>query len=359
MTKKPTPTTPNALVPANPGDSFVLYTTEDGQANIRLRAEDGTVWLSQGQMAELFQTTKQNVSLHIQNVFAEGEFPEDAGVKNYLTPAPDGKEYLTKLYRLEVILAVGYRVRSVRGTQFRRWATSTLTEYLVKGFVMNDERLKEPGGWDYFDELLARIREIRASEKRFYQKVKEVFATSVDYTGSSETADLFFKTIQNKMLWAVTGQTAAELVVHRADPTKPNMNLMAFQGTKVRKADVTVAKNYLNETEARELERLVTAFLDLAEDRATRRLQTTMADWVGFVDSYLKLAERNVLQGPGKMSHTAMETIAHQRYEEFDASRKAAELAAAEAEHAKEVDAELQQLEKRLTAQAKGRKGAK
>lgn len=343
----------------NPSDSFILYTTEDGQANIRLRAEDGTVWLSQGQMAELFQTSVANINIHIRNLLEENEIDPNSVIKENLITAPDGKEYLTKLYRLEVVLAVGYRVRSVRGTQFRRWATSTLSEYLVKGFVMNDERLKEPGGWDYFDELLARIREIRASEKRFYQKVKDIFSTSVDYSGGSETAELFFKTIQNKMLWAVTGQTAAELVVSRADANKPNMNLMAFQGSKVRKADVTVAKNYLQEPEARELERLVTAFLDLAEDRATRRLQTTMAEWVDFVDRYLTLAEREVLQGAGKMSHAAMETIVHERYETFDAARKAAELETAEAEHAREVEVELKQLEKRLVAKAKGRKEAK
>ncbi len=331
----------------------ILYNTEDGRTQLRLEVVDGTVWLSQAEMAELFQTTKQNVSLHLKNIFQDGELVEGAVVKDYLTTAADGKAYQTKNYRLEAILAVGFRVRSPRGTQFRRWATTILQDYLIKGFALDDRRLKEPaGGGDYFDDLLERVREIRASEKRFYQKVRDLFATAVDYDRTDETARLFFQTIQNKMLWAVTGHTAAELIANRADPDKANMGLTTWSGGRVRKIDVATAKNYLRDAEVTELNLLVSAFLDLASDRAMRRQQTTMAEWLGFVDQYLKLADRAVLTHAGSVSHDHMLKLIYQRYASFDATRRQAERQAAEIEHDHDIDAQLRQIE----ASAKGRK---
>ncbi len=244
---------------------LILYTTEDGKAAIRLRVAEGTVWLTQLELAGLFQTSKQNISLHVKNVLAEGEQHEGATVKEYLTVQVEGMRRVqrpTRYYNLDMILAIGYRVRSPRGTQFRQWATTRLREYLVKGFVMDDARLKEPGGLDYFDELLARIREIRASEKRFYQKVRDLYATAVDYDPKSQAAQFFFKKVQNKMLWAVTGHTAPELIAGRADPALPNMGLQSWSGSRVRKQDVTIAKNYLQQPELEELDRIVVMYLD-------------------------------------------------------------------------------------------------
>jgi hypothetical protein len=329
---------------------LILYTTEDGKVNIRLRAEGGSVWLSQAEMAELFQTSPQNITQHIKAIYEEGEANEVATCKQYLQVRQEGERQVQRaiaLYRLDIILAVGYRVRSVRGTQFRRWATTTLQEYLVKGFVIDDARLKEPaGGWDYFDELLERIREIRASEKRFYQKIRDLFTTSADYRSDEAIAQEFFQKIQNKLLWAVTRQTAAELIVARSDAKKSNMGLMAFKGGRVRKTDIAVAKNYLQEPEVKELNRLVSAFLDLAQDRAEKRQQTTMAQWVGFVDNYLKLAERPILDNPGKLSHENMMAIVAHRYDEFDTSRRAAERAKAEQEYEKECAKEVDEINK-------------
>lgn len=338
-------------------DTVILYNTEDGGTQLRLKVQDGTVWLTQAELAELFQTTKQNVSLHLKTIFRDAELTEASVVKDYLTTAADGKGYQTKHYRLEAVLAVGYRVRSPRGSQFRRWATTVLQDYLIKGFAIDDARLKEPAaGLDYFDELLERIREIRASEKRFYQKVRELFATAVDYDKTSETARRFFQTIQNKMLWAVTGHTAAELILNRADPAKPNMGLKAWSGAKVRKIDVATAKNYLADAEMRDLDRLVSAFLDLAEDRAERRRQTTMADWITFADQYLKLAERAVLTHAGSVGHDTMLREVDRRYATFDAARKQAARQAAEIEYEQDVEAELRALE---AAAGRGRKQAK
>jgi hypothetical protein len=324
---------------------IVLYRSRDGRAEIQLRAIDGTVWLTQAEIGELFETTKQNVSLHLKNLFAEGELDEASVVKQYLTTAADGKAYRTNLYSLEAILAVGYRVRSPRGTQFRQWATTALREYLVKGFVLNDERLKDPAGYDYFDELLERIREIRASEKRFYQKVRDLFAaTSADYSPVAETAQRFFQTIQNKMLFAVTGRTAAELVLARADAAQPNMGLTAWKGSRVRKGDVTVAKNYLSGDEIGELNRVVTMFLDYAEDQSRRHKQLTMAGWVAQTDRFLRFNERNVLANAGRISHEEMEAAAHERYEVFDGARReqeALEAAAEEMEELKRIEAQI------------------
>jgi len=334
---------------------LIIYRTEDGTDELQLRLVDGSVWLTQAEIATLFDTTKQNVSLHLRTIFADDELSEGAVVKQSLTTAADGKRYKTNLYNLKAILAVGYRVRSPRGSQFRRWATEVLNEYLVKGFVMNDERLKEPGGWDYFDELLERIRDIRASEKRFYQKVRDLFAqTSSDYDKDSELAKSFFATIQNKLVYAVTGATAAELIVARADPSVPNMALTSWKGDKVRKGDVTTSKNYLTADEVDTLNRLVTGFLEFAELRAKNRQTTTMSDWIVQTDRFVEFNERAVLQGPGRISHTRMEQIAHERYDKFDQNRRLAEAEIAE----REAIAELEQIEaqaKRLPKPARKR----
>jgi hypothetical protein len=317
---------------------LIIYTTEDGHVSMQLRVQDGTVWLTQMELAELFETSKQNVSLHIKNVLEEGELSEDSVVKEYLTTAADGKKYHVKYYNLEMILAVGYRVRSLRGTQFRQWATSTLSEYLVKGFAMDDKRLKEPGGWDFFDELLERIRDIRASEKRFYQKVRDIYATSVDYDPKSEAAQLFFKKVQNKMLWAITGHTAPELIKERSNATLANMGLMSWDGSRVRKKDVTIAKNYLNHDEIEELNRIVTMYLDYAEDQAKRRKQMTMQEWSERLDAFLSFNERDVLTHAGHLQAVVAEKLALRRYEEFDIQRRETERLAADREDLAELE---------------------
>lgn len=338
-----------------PRAELVLYATEDGTAQFFLRAEDGSVWLTQLELATLFQTTKQNISLHVRNVLSEEELRAESVVKQDLTTAADGKRYRTQFYNLDMILAVGYRVKSPRGTQFRQWATTNLREYLVKGFVMDDERLKGGERWDYFDELLQRIRDIRSSEKRFYQKVRDLFALSVDYSDDGQATGLFFAEVQNKMFFAVTGQTAAELIVQRADPALPNMALTSWKGGRVRKADVTVAKNYLNAEELDQLNRIVSMFLDFAELRATQRKNLRMADWRAYVDSFMTFNEQAVLQGAGRMSHQAMTTIAHDRYEQFDAARRETE--ALEADRA-ELQ-ELERVEKQISSRQKSDKGGK
>lgn len=332
---------------------LILYRTEDGKAEINLRAQDGTAWLTQLEIAELFATTKQNVSLHIANILKEGELEQDSVVKESLTTAADGKSYKTKLFSLPLILAVGYRVRSPRGTQFRQWATRHLSEYLIKGFIMDDERLKNPGGWDYFDELLARIREIRASEKRFYQKVRDLFALSLDYKDHEQQAQLFFAEVQNKLLYAVTGKTAAELVVARADASQPNMALQSFSGSRVRKTDVIIAKNYLNADEIDTLNRLVVIFLEQAELRVKDRQPLTLDYWRGNVDKLLAFNDRPILQGAGNVSHATMKTIVHERYETFDAQRRLDEAKEADAEDIRELEA----VEKRLVGKSEGKKG--
>ncbi len=319
---------------------LVLYATEDGLSRLYLRAEDGTVWLTQAEMAELFQTSKQNISLHIKRILAEGEQAEST-VKFYLTVQTEGERRVRRkvyLYELDMILAVGYRVKSPRGTQFRQWATAHLKEYLVKGFVMDDERLKDPAGWDYFDDLLQRIREIRASEKRFYQKLRDLFALSVDYQDDPEATGRFFATVQNKMLYAVAGKTAAEIVVERADPEQPNMALTSWKASRVRKTDVVVAKNYLRADEIDALNRIATMFLDYAEDRASQRQNLRMADWQQYVDRFVEFNERPLLKHAGSVSHERMQQVAHERYAEFDAKRRAAEALQADAEDMRELE---------------------
>ena len=314
---------------------LILYTADDGRPVIQLRAEDGTVWLTQAELATLFDTTKQNISLHVKNILAEGELAAEATVKESLTVQIEGVRQVRRsnlLYNLDMILAVGYRVRSPRGTQFRQWATVHLREYLVKGFVLDDVRLKESGGWDYFDELLARIRDIRASEKRFYQKIRDIYATASDYDKASGAAQLFFKKVQNKMLWAITGHTAPELIASRANPALPNMGLTTWQGGRVRKQDVTVAKNYLSQQEIEELDRIVVMYLDFAEDQARRRRTLTMHDWEDKLDAFLQFNEREVLTHAGKLRSDVVEKLARERYESFDAARRKAEQAAADTE---------------------------
>lgn len=320
--------------PAGTGEVLV-YATDDGRAQVFLRAEGGTVWLSQAELAELFQTTKQNVSLHIRNVLTEGELTAAATVKDHLTVQTEGTRQVRRtvqFYSLDMILAVGFRVKSPRGTQFRQWATTHLREYLVKGFVMDDERLKDPAGWDYFDELLQRIREIRASEKRFYQKVRDLFTLAVDYKADLERVGLFFAEVQNKMLFAVTQHTAAEIVVQRADPAQANMALTVWKGEHVRKTDVIVAKNYLNADEIDHLNRIVTAFLEFAELRTRQRKQLRMADWRDYVDRFITFNESPLLKGAGRVSHDDMVSAVHQRYEQFDAQRRKALAAEADAD---------------------------
>ena len=335
---------------------LILYTTEDGTASIRLRAEGGTVWLSQLEMAELFQTSVPNINIHIKNILEEGELPAEATIKEDLIVRQEGGRQVrrpVKFYNLDMILAVGYRVRSLRGTQFRQWATTHLREYLVKGFVMDDERLKEPGGWDYFDELLERIRDIRASEKRFYQKVRDIYATAVDYDPKSEAAQLFFKKVQNKMLWAVTGHTAAELISGRANPALPNMGLTSFKGSRVRQGDVTVAKNYLQQPEIDELNRIVVMYLDYAEDMARRRKIMTMREWEDKLDAFLQFNERDVLTHAGRISAQVAERLALERYAEFDARRREAERLAADAEDVRALERIERQLEKKERGKGK------
>ncbi|OPF89822.1 virulence RhuM family protein [Rhodopseudomonas palustris] len=331
---------------------LVLYRTEDGRDAIQLRVVDGTVWLTQAEIAALFETTSQNVNQHLGTIFDDRELDEAATCKDFLQVQQEGARSVRrtlKIYNLDAILAVGYRVRSPRGSQFRRWASTVLREYLTKGFVLDDARLKEPGGLDYFDELLLRIRDIRASEKRFYQKVRDLFAaTSVDYDGCADTAKAFFATIQNKLVFAVTGQTAAELIVARADPERPNMALTSWVGERVRKTDVTISKNYLTTEEIDSLNRLTTMFLDFAEDRASRRQETRMADWITQTDRFLSFNEREVLQGKGRMSHERMTEIAHARFDAFDADRRAAEAIAAEREAAEDL-VKLEAEARRLT----------
>jgi hypothetical protein len=328
-------------------NELILYRSDDGQAEVQLRAEEGSAWLTQLEMAELFDTTKQNVSLHINNILKEGELAEDSAVKESLTVQKEGSREVkrkTFLYNLHMILAVGYRVRSPRGTEFRQWATRHLAEYLQKGFLMDDERLKNPGGWDYFDELLERIREIRASEKRFYQKVRDLFALSADYAADPRDATLFFAEVQNKLLYAVTHHTAAELVVERADPGSPNMALMSWSGTRVRKQDVVVAKNYLTSDEIDTLNRLVVIFLEQAELRVKERKQLTLDYWRSNVDRMLEFNEKAVLSNKGAISHDTMQKIAYERYEQFDAARRLAEARQADSDDL----AELEQIEKQL-----------
>ncbi len=323
---------------------LILYTSHDDKVRLHLRAEAGSVWLNQAEIAELFQTSKQNVSLHAKNIFSDNELSEESVVKESLTTAADGKRYRNKFYSLDLILAIGYRVRSPRGSQFRQWASVHLKEFLIKGFVMDDERLKAPGDWDYFDELLARIRDIRASEKRFYQKVRDLFALSSDYQVREHDTQVFFAEVQNKLLYATTDNTAAELIVQRADPSQPNMALTSWKGARVRKADITIAKNYLSSDEIDTLNRLVTIFLEQAELRVKRQKDLTLDFWRQNVDRMLAFNDQPILEGSGTVSRTRMEQVANERYESFDRERRLSEARQADDDDLEE----LKQLEQEI-----------
>jgi len=326
---------------------IILYTTEDGSIKIQLKAIDDTVWLNQDDLANLFQKARSTIAEHIQHIFDEQELDPNSVCRNFRRTATDQKTYEVQHYNLDLALSVGYRVKSVRGTQFRQWATTTLREYLVKGFAMDDARLKDPNGWDYFDELLERIREIRASEKRFYQKIKDIYALSLDYQSNVEETQIFFKTVQNKLLWAVTGKTAAELLVERSNSNLPNMGLTSWKGSRVRKGDVITAKNYLSHEEISELNRVVTMLLDFAEDQTKQRKAIYMKDWGDRVNAFLEFHGRSVLNHLGKITHEEAEGIAHERYEKFDLKRREQEIIKSE----KEILEELVQIEKEICEQ--------
>lgn len=304
-------------------NDIIIYRTADGKASVALYAKDGKIWLSQQQIAELFATSKSNISMHISNILKDKELSSDSVVQNYLTTAADGKRYNVVFYSLEMILAIGYRVRGVRGVQFRQWATQHLSEYLIKGFIIDNERLKAPDGRpDYFDELLERIRDIRASEKRFYQKLRDLFKLSSDYDESDKAAQMFFAEIQNKLLYAVTLQTAAELITSRANADLPNMGLTTWKGSIVRMQDITIAKNYLNKDEIDTLNRLVTIFLETAELRVKERKDLTLNFWRNNVDALLTFQGKEILTGKGHVSNKEMETWVRNIYEEFNTNRK-------------------------------------
>jgi hypothetical protein len=335
-----------------PGSEILLYRTEDGRTRLEVRFENETLWLSQALMAELFQTSPQNITQHLKGLYQEGEIGEAATCKEFLQVRQEGKRSIRRSvrhYNLEAVLAVGYRVRSERGTQFRQWATARLQEYLVKGFTMDDERLKNPPGRgipDYFDELLERIRDIRASEKRMYLRVREIFALAADYQPSEADTARFFQIIQNKLHFATTGKTAPELIHERADHTQPNMGLTSWKGGVVRKGDVTVAKNYLNTGEIDGLNRIVVMFLDYAEDQAKRRKQVFMKDWQEKLDGFLAFNERQVLPDAGKRSREQADAHALGEYALFEQRRRA--LAEAEGENAiRELEQTLKKLPKK------------
>ena len=315
---------------------IIIYSSPDGKTNVSLMTRDGKVWLNQSQISDLFGTSVPNISYHIANILKEKELDANSVIKNYLITASDGKKYNVICYSLEMILAIGYRIRTIRGVQFRQWATSHLSEYLVKGFTMDDERLKNPDGRpDYFDELLQRIRDIRSSEKRFYQKLRDLFKLSSDYETKEKATQMFFAETQNKLLYAVTHNTAAEIVSSRADASKPNMGLTSWKGSIVRKADIVVAKNYLVEDEIDKLNRLVMLFLESAELRVKDRKCLTLDFWRGNVDSLLSFQGYDVLKGTGSISNSDMEKYVRMVYDKFNSKRKLIEAEEADAEDLK------------------------
>lgn len=317
----------------NEKQNIIIYRTVDGRASVALLAKDGKVWLNQQQMAELFATSKQIISHHVINILRDNELERNSVVKEYLTTAADGKNYNVVYYSLEMIIAVGYRVRGVRGTQFRQWATEHLTEYLVKGFTMDDERLKNPDGRpDYFDELLLRIRDIRTSEKRFYQKVRDLFALSSDYDKTDKATQMFYAETQNKLIYAITHQTAAELIMSRANALQPNMGLTSWKGSIVRKGDIVIAKNYLRKEEIEDLNRLVDIFLTSAEMRVKGRRDLTLKYWRENIDGLLLFQDKPVLMDKGKITSAHMEEKVKAIYEEFNLRRKALEALEADKE---------------------------
>ncbi len=342
------------MTPSPNSSEIVLYTTTDGKVKIDTVFQDETIWLTQKKMGELFDVKRPAITKHLKNVFESRELDEKvvSSILEHTTQhgAIEGKTQTkqVKYYNLDAIIAVGYRVNSKRATQFRIWATNILKEYIIKGFAMDDERLKQADKWDYFDEWLERIRDIRASEKRFYQKIRDIYATSIDYDKTSEQAQIFFKKVQNKMLWATTGKTAAELVENRSNPDVPNMGLTSWRGSIVRKQDVAIAKNYLNADEIKDLNEIVTMYLDYAERQARQRKTVTMAQWADKLDSFLEFNEQELLTHAGKVKAEVAKKIADDRYEEFEKKRKKAEALIANEEDIKQLEKmEKQLLDKR------------
>lgn len=307
-----------------PHSQLLIYQSEDGRIRLDVRFEGETVWLTQQLMAELFESSKQNIGQHLKSIFEEGELVESSVVKKYFTTAADGKNYQTSYYNLDAIISVGYRVKSRVATQFRIWATQRLREYIVKGFTMDDERLKNPDlPFDYFEELLRRIQDIRTSERRFYQKITDIYATSIDYDPTNDASISFFKMVQNKLHWAITGQTAAEIIVSRADSSKPHMGLTNWRGPKVRKDDVAIAKNYLSEDELAALNNLVEQYLVFATGQAMRRIPMKMADWISKLDSFMTINDSDILTHAGRISHELALAHSEQHYDSFHQQRLA------------------------------------
>ena len=330
-------------------NEIIIYQTQDGQTKIDVRIENETVWLTQNQMAELFQTTKQNISLHIKNIFEEGELTEDSTVKDCLTVQNEGNRKVSRNvthYNLDVIISVGYRVKSLRGTQFRIWATQVLKEYMKKGFALNDDLLKQAGGGGYWQELLERIRDIRSSEKVFYRQILDIYATSTDYNPNAEETKLFFKVVQNKMHFAAHGHTAAEVIYLRADSTKDNMGLTVFKGKHPKKDEVTVAKNYLDEKELNILNRITSAYLEFAELQAIRHIPMTMKDWIAKLDDFIKMTGSELLENPGKISKLEAENKALAEYAKYKETIKD-ELSEVEKHFLESVKQTQKQLEKK------------
>jgi len=332
-------------------NEIIIYQTQDGKTKIDVKIEDETVWLTQGQMADLFETTKQNISQHIKNAFDEGELNEISVVKDFLTTAQDGKNYNTKHYNLDVIISVGYRVKSLRGTQFRIWAAQILKEYLKKGFALNDDLLKQAGGGGYWHELLERIRDIRSSEKVFYRQILDIYATSIDYNPNADETKMFFKVVQNKMHFAAHGHTAPEIIYLRADSTKYNMGLTSCRGKHPRKDEVTIAKNYLDEKELNILNRITSAYLEFAELQAIRQTPMTMKDWIAKLNDFIKMTGSELLQNAGKISKLEAENKALAEYTKYKETIKD-ELSEVEKHFLESVKENQKQIEKK----AKGSK---
>ena len=340
---------------------IVLYKTSDGKVRIDTVFQDETIWLTQTKMAELFDVNVPAISKHLKNIFESGELDEKVVVSILENTTQHGailgktQTKQVKYYNLDAIIAVGYRVNSKRATQFRIWATNILKEYIIKGFAMDDERLKKADRWDYFDEWLERIRDIRSSEKRFYQKIRDIYATAIDYDNNSAQAQAFFKKVQNKMLWAITGKTAAELIESRSNPDVPNMGLTSWRGSIVRKQDVAIAKNYLNTGEIKDLNEIVTMYLDYAERQARQRKTVTMEQWSDKLDAFLEFNEQELLSHAGKVKAEVAKKIAEDRYEAFDKKRKQAEALAADEADLKE----LEEIEKKLLKNKSSHKAGK
>ena len=327
--------------------NIIIYNTSDGKASVVLLSRDGDVWMNQQQLAELFDTSKQNIGQHIYNILEDRELDVDSVVKNYFTTATDGKQYDVTFYSLSMVLAIGFRVRSKRGTQFRVWANQNLKEFMIKGFVIDDERLKNPDGRpDYFDELLERIREIRTSEKRFYQKVRDLLALSSDYDHTDKATQMFFAETQNKLLFAVTQNTAAEIIVNRANANEPNMALTSWKGNKVRKQDIIIAKNYLTKDEIDTLNRLTVIFLETAELRVKGRKDITISFWRNNVDRVLEFNDKDILQNTGSISHKQMEEKVKSIYENFDKRRRQTEAKGADLDDLKLLESKIKKNKK-------------